>query len=132
MPFLLAHRVGIDSRGGELCMAEPALYEVERNALFDTGDAKAMPQPFGTRLGARDAGPCHDLNDAGVRGFQTPRPELRPGGTVAEAMHQIERIQERGRDWHSAVEAGAAFLLALKREDGRLEIHLVGGQGQGL
>ncbi len=59
-------------------------------------------------------GPCHDLDDAGVGRFQAPRPEIRAGGAVAEAMHQIEGIEERGRDGHGAVEAGAAFLLLSK------------------
>ena len=95
-------------------MAEPALHEVERNAFFDTCHAKAMAQPLGTGLRPRDAGACHDFDDAGVRGFQAPRPELRPGGAVAEVMDQIKRIEERGRDRHRAVEAGATFLLALK------------------
>ena len=57
MAFFLAHRVGIDGCRGELRMAQPALHEVEGNPFFDTGDAKAMPQPFGARLGARDARP---------------------------------------------------------------------------
>ena len=47
-------------------------------------------------------------------------------------MHQVEGIEERGRDGHGAVEAGAAFLLALKGEDRRLEIHPIGGERQGL
>ena len=78
-------------------MAQPALHEIEGDPFFDTGHAKAMPQPFGARLGAGDAGACHDLDDAGVGRFQAPRPEIRPGGAVAEAMDQIEGIQERGR-----------------------------------
>ena len=78
-------------------MAQPALHEIERNPFFDTGHAKAMPQPFGARLGTCDTGACHDLDDAGVGGFQAPRPEIRAGGAVAEAMHQIQGIQERGR-----------------------------------
>jgi hypothetical protein len=31
--------------------------------------------------------------------LEAPWPELRAGGAVAEAMHQIKRIKERGRDW---------------------------------
>ena len=54
--LFLPHRVGIDRGRGELCMAQPALHEIERDALFDAGDAKAMAQPFGTRLRASDAG----------------------------------------------------------------------------
>ena len=89
MPFLLAHRVGIDGRRGELGMAQPALHQVQGDPFFDTGDTKAMPQPFGARLGAGNPGACHDLDDAGVGRFQAPRPEIRPGGAVAEAMDQI-------------------------------------------
>ena len=47
-------------------------------------------------------------------------------------MRQIEGIQERGGHGHGAVEARAAFLPTLKREDRGLEIHPIGGQGQGL
>ena len=86
-------------------MAQPALHEIERNPLLDTGHAKAMPQPFGARRGAYNARPCHDLDDAGVGRFQAPRPERGSGGAVAQAMHQIEGIEEcgpepapRGRD----------------------------------
>ncbi len=57
MALLFAHRVGIDRCRGELRMAQPALHEVEGNPFFDTGHAKPMPQPFGARLGARDARP---------------------------------------------------------------------------
>ena len=75
-------------------MAQPALHQIERDPFFDTGHTKAMPQPFGARLGACDAGPCHDLDDAGVGRFQAPRPEIGAGGAVAEAMHQIQGIEE--------------------------------------
>ena len=47
-------------------------------------------------------------------------------------MHQIEGIQERGRDGHGAVEASAALLLALKGQDRRLDIDPIGRQCQGL
>ena len=97
MALLFAHRVGIDRGRGELRMAQPALHEVEGNPFFDTGHTKTMPQPFGARLGARNARPRHDLDDTGVGGFQTPRPEIRAGGAVAKAMHQIQGIEERGR-----------------------------------
>ena len=46
-------------------------------------------------------------------------------------MHQIEGIQERGRDRHGAVEARATFLFALKRQDGRREIDPIGRQVPG-
>src|SRR5262245_1623107 len=104
MTLLFPDRVRVDRRRRELRMAQPALHEVKRNALFNTSDAKAMPQPFGTRLGARDPGPCHDLDDAGVGRFQAPPPEMRPGGAVAEAMHQIKGIEEGGWDRHRTVE----------------------------
>ena len=91
-----------------------------------------MPQAFGARLGADNARPCHDLDDAGVGRFQAPRPEMRPGGEVAEAMDQIQGIQERCGHGHGAIDALAAFLPTLKREDRRLEIHPIGGQCQGL
>ena len=77
MPFFLPYGVGIDGRRGELGMAEPALHQVERNPFLDTGHAKAMPQPFGARLGTGDARPCHHLDDARVGGFQAPGPALR-------------------------------------------------------
>ena len=113
-------------------MAQPALHQVEGNPFFDTGHAKAMPQPFGARLGTGDPGACHDLDDAGVGGFQAPRPEIRPGGAVAETMDQIERIEKRGRHGHGAIDAQATFLPTLKREDRRLEIHPIGRECQGL
>ena len=47
-------------------------------------------------------------------------------------MHQIQGIQERGRDGHGAVEARATFLFTLKRQDGRLDIDPIGRQCQGL
>ena len=49
--FFLAHRVGIDGRGRELGMAQPALHEIEGDPFFDTGHAKPMPQAFGARRG---------------------------------------------------------------------------------
>src|SRR5262245_48384457 len=88
--LFLPHRIGRDRRRGELRVAEPALDEVERHAFFDTSDAKAMPQSFGTGLRPRDAGACHHLDDAGVGRLPAPRPGLCPRGTVAAAMHQTE------------------------------------------
>jgi len=46
---------------------------------------------------------------------------MRPGGAVAEAMDQIQGIQERGGHGHSPIDALATFLPTLKREHGRLE-----------
>ena len=111
-------------------MAQPALHEVEGNPFLDTGDAKAMPQPFGARLGARDAGPSHDLDDAGVGRFSGSTSERGSGGAVAEAMDQIKGIEERGGHGHGAIEAGPAFLFALKSQDGGLGIHPIGGERQ--
>src|SRR5882672_8282583 len=122
LPLLFADRVGIDRRGRELGMAEPALHEIQGDPFFDTGDTKPVPQPFGARLGARNASTRHDLDNAGGGRFQAPRPEMRPGGAVGEAVDQIEGSEERGRDWHGTVEAETAFLLALEGEDRRLEI----------
>jgi hypothetical protein len=113
-------------------MAQPTLDEIEGNPFCDTGHAKAVPQAFGARLGARDPGARHDLDDAGVRGFQAPRPEIGSRSAVAEAVNQIESIEERGGHWDGAVEARAAFLPTLKGKDRRLEIHPIGGQCQGL
>ena len=132
MAFFLAHRIGIDRRGRELRMAQPAWHQIEGNPFFNAGHAKAMPQAFGARLGAYNTGACHDLDDAGVGGFQTPRPEIRAGGAVAKAIHQIEGIQKCGRDRHGAVQAEATFLFALKGEDRRLEIDPIGRERQGL
>ena len=56
---------------------------------------------------------------------------MRPGGAVTEAMHQIEGIEERGRDWYGTIDAQATFLPTLEREDGRLEIHPIGRERQG-
>ena len=115
--LFLPHGVGINGCGRELGMAQPALDQVEGNPFFDTGDAKPMPQPFRRRLRAGDGGLGHHLNDPSIGGFQAPGPEPGPRLTVAEAMHEIERIQEGGRHGHRTVDTGAAFLLALKGED---------------
>ena len=69
-------------------MAEPALDEIRGIPFSIQATPNPCRKPFGARLGARDAGACHDLDDAGVGGFQAPRPEVRPGGAVAEAMDQ--------------------------------------------
>ena len=56
----------------------------------------------------------------------------RPVRARGQAMHQIEGIKKRGRDGHGAIEALAAFLPTLKRQDRRLEIDPIGGQCQDL
>jgi len=64
--FLLPHGISINRRGRELGMAQPALHEIERNPLFNTGDAKPMPESFGGRLRTGDASRRYHLNDTRI------------------------------------------------------------------
>ena len=116
MALFFAHGVGIDRRGGELRMAKPALHEIEGDALFDAGHAETVPQPLGAGLRACDARPFHHFDDARIGGFQAPRPEMRPGFAVADAVHQVKRIEQGGRDGNRAVNAWAALLPTLEGE----------------
>ena len=50
MALILPHRVGIDCRRRELCMAQPTLHEMQGTPLYDTGHTRAMPH------GAHSAG----------------------------------------------------------------------------
>ena len=47
-------------------------------------------------------------------------------------MHQVERLQQRGRHRHGAVDAAAALLQALEHELARGEVDAIDGQRQGL
>jgi hypothetical protein len=82
-------------------MAQPARHQVEWNPFSIQATPKPVSQPFGARLGASAARPCHDRDDARVRGFQAPRPEIRAGGAVAKAMHQIEKISSLRLEGHT-------------------------------
>ena len=80
----------------------------------------------------RPSPPSPAIPAAGMRPGDDMEPLALCGRAVAEAMDQIEGIEERGRDGHGAIEARATFLPTLKREDGRLDIDPIGRQGQGL
>ena len=130
--FFLAHRVGIDGRGGKLRMAEPALHEVEGNAPFDTGHTEAVPQALGAGLRACDSRRLHHFDDPRVGRSQAPPPQARPRLAVADAMHQVKRIEEGGRRGNRTVDARAAFFTALEGNRLRLEVNVVGREFQGL
>src|SRR5262245_11816848 len=48
------------------------------------------------------------------------------------STNRIKRVKESDRHQYGEVEARTAFLLALEGERGRLEVHPVGGEREGL
>ena len=90
-----------------------------------------MPQSLWAGLRAGNARCCHDFDDTSIGGFAAPRPELFPDLAVADAVHQVERIEERLRRGHSAVDTEAALFSALEGDGLRREVHPVGGERQG-
>ena len=51
---------------------------------------------------------------------------------LANAVHQVERVEQGWRHRHGAVDAAAAFLEALEQQQSTGQVDAVGGEGQGL
>ena len=130
--------VGIDGGGGELGVTEPFLEEVEGDSGGDGGDAEAVAEAFGGGVGAGEAGGLHDGVDGAPSGHARPGPEaeaapLAAAGLVfADAVHQVEGVEQGGGNGDGAVDAALAFFQALEDEHAGGEVDAIGGEGQRL
>ena len=105
-------------------------------------DTAATPKPWRSPLGEA-CGPsrpaaCHHRMHGAPAGHARPRPEpfataLAAAGLVlADAVHQVERVEQGRGDGHGAIDAGPALLQALDHQHAGGEVHAIGGEGEGL
>ena len=96
-------------------MPQPPLDKIQWDTGLHRHHTEAMPEPFGRGLRAGDACLLHHFDDTGIGSFTAPRPQQSLGLAVADAVHQVQRIEEGGRHRHSTVKTGAALLLYSQR-----------------
>lgn len=81
--------IGIDRRGGELGVAEPFLHQLKRDAYAHRLHAKAVAQPFGRGLRAREAGALHH----GRHPAPGPQRRCAPLGTRLEGAQIVSEVE---------------------------------------
>jgi hypothetical protein len=122
--LLGADGIGVDGGSAELSVAEPFLHQVEWDAGGDGGDPEAVPQPLGRGVRPVEPGGPHDHVHGSPAGHPTPGPEAfvaslaAAGSPFAEAVRQVERVEQGRGDGHGAIDPGAAFLQALDGAEG--------------
>jgi hypothetical protein len=95
-----------------------------------------MAQPLGGSLWAIEIGRRHDGVDGAPAGHARPGPEANatPLATtrleLADAGHEVERVEQGRRDGHGAVDPRLALLRGLEHQRAGGEVHAVGGERQ--
>jgi hypothetical protein len=118
----------------QVSVAEPFLDEVERDAGRDGGHAEAMAQPLGRGLRAIEVGRRHHGVHGAPAGHARPGPEADAAAfattrlELADAVHQVERVEQGRRDGHSAVDPRLALLQGLEHKHAGGEVDTVGGE----
>jgi hypothetical protein len=129
-PPFRADGMGIDGSRGHLRMAEQFLDDVELDALLDTGDGVAVPQPLRGRLGTRQGGFLHHRGDVVIAGLPGPAPQPTLRMPLADAVHKIQDVQEGVGDGDGPVYVLAALLQAAKGQGLVPEVDAVGRELQ--
>lgn len=136
--LLGADGIGVDGGGGKLGVAEPFLHHVEGDAAGDGGDTEGMAQALGGRGRAGQAGGGHDRMHRPPTGHAGPGPQ--PGGRstatpalgLADAMHQVQGLEQGGGHRHGAIDPVLALLERGEHQHAAGQVHPVRRQGEGL
>ena len=98
-------------------------------------ETAATPKPWrGGGLRAVEAGRRHHGVHGAPAGHARPDPQSHatplaaPPLQLAEAMHQVERVEQGRWDGYGTIDAGPALLEALDHQHAGGEVHAFGGE----